>query len=231
MVEDVYRERFESLVRALKPGSVLDVGCGEGAFVAAASGWAGRAAGVDVDTLRVRDARGKGLDVIESRAETLPFADGEFDVVVSQYAAHHVVDAAAATREMLRVARVGALVLDVWYDASIAAQLTMLDVERWSKRIDEDNGMVHRPVVSAAEIAGAAMDDTRYRTSVEHWLINTVWPFQEIVDFAQKQLTRSKNVERDRAEWMPLEAAGRRTGFGCEGAIVLTLLKTAGEKR
>ena len=50
-------------------------------------------------------------DVI-CRAESLPFADGAFDVVACRTAAHHFADPAAAVREMTRVSRDRVLLVD-----------------------------------------------------------------------------------------------------------------------
>jgi SAM-dependent methyltransferase len=50
-------------------------------------------------------------DVV-SRAESLPFADGAFDVVACRTAAHHFADPAAAVREMARVSRDRVLLVD-----------------------------------------------------------------------------------------------------------------------
>jgi ubiquinone/menaquinone biosynthesis C-methylase UbiE len=225
MTEDVFQQRFEALLCALKPRSVLDVGCGEGGLVQAASKWAKRVEGVDVDRACVEKARKKGLAVREARAEALPFADGEFDVVVSQYAAHHVADSVQVTQEMLRVARIGVLILDVWYDATVPTQAASIRFDKWFKRIDEDNGMVHRPALSAHDIAGPLLNDPRYRSGIEHWLVNDISPWDECMEYAREQLARSLHRERDEAEWAAIEAEGRRTGFGTEGAVVVTLLK------
>ncbi len=50
-------------------------------------------------------------DVI-CRAESLPFADGSFDVVACRTAAHHFADIRAAAREMARVSRDRVLIVD-----------------------------------------------------------------------------------------------------------------------
>jgi SAM-dependent methyltransferase len=225
MTEDVLLQRFEALLRAFKPRSVLDVGCGEGALVAAAGKWTRRAEGVEVNAQCIASARKAGLAVREAPAEALPFGDKEFDLVVSQYVAHHVADSVAATREMLRVARIGVLILDVWYDPSIPAQRASIRYDRWAKRIDEDNGMIHRPVLSAHDIAGPLLADPLYRSGIEHWLVNEIASWDECAGYAREQLARSLHRERDANEWAEIEAEGRRTGFGVEGAVVVTLLK------
>jgi SAM-dependent methyltransferase len=68
-----------------------------------------REAGLEVVTCD--PAPGMGPDVI-CRAESLPFADGAFDVVACRTAAHHFADPAAAVREMARVSGEWVLVVD-----------------------------------------------------------------------------------------------------------------------
>ena len=60
---------------------------------------------------------------------------------------------------------------------------------------------------------------------MEHWLVNTIAPWDMCMDYARDQLSRSRDRERDEREWAGIEAEGRRTGFGNEGAIVVTLLR------
>ena len=68
-----------------------------------------REAGLEVVT--TDSAPGMRPDVV-SRAESLPFADGAFDVVVCRTAAHHFADVRAAVREMARVSRDRVLIVD-----------------------------------------------------------------------------------------------------------------------
>ena len=68
-----------------------------------------REAGLEV--VRCDPAPGMRPDVI-CRAESLPFADGAFDVVACRTAAHHFADPAGAVREMARVSRQRVLVVD-----------------------------------------------------------------------------------------------------------------------
>ncbi|HET9243180.1 MAG TPA: class I SAM-dependent methyltransferase [Gaiella sp.] len=68
-----------------------------------------RKAGLEVVT--TDSAPGMRPDVV-SRAESLPFADGAFDVVVCRTAAHHFADVRAAVREMARVSRDRVLIVD-----------------------------------------------------------------------------------------------------------------------
>ncbi len=91
---------------------VLDVACGTGALTAVAAeraGGAGSVTGLDCNDDMLAVARRKALAVqwIAGRAEALPFADGGFDAVVSQFGMMFFEDRPQALREMRRVLRPG----------------------------------------------------------------------------------------------------------------------------
>lgn len=220
-----FRDRFLAQLLAMRPASVLDVGCGDGALLRQLAGSVTRLTGVDIVDERIRAARANAVDAQRADALHLPFANDEFDFVVGQYTAHHVTDATRATAEALRVARVGVMALDVWYDASMPAQRTALRFDAWSKRIDEDNGEIHRPVQSLTVIAGPWLGLPDVRVAVEYWQSGARLPLDEIEFYANSQLARSRNFERDQREWHALRAEGLGTGFGEEGAILVTILK------
>lgn len=97
-----------TLVAELEPQSVLDVGCGEGLALEHLA-LPGAYLGVDVDAGCVAHCRrrfpDRRFDVQSVRA--LPYADGEFDVVLALDVLEYQVDAAAAVVELTRVARRG----------------------------------------------------------------------------------------------------------------------------
>lgn len=97
----------------IEPGErVLDVACGTGVLANAAAervGSPGRVAGLDAsaDMLAVARRKNDTIEWFEGRAEALPFADGSFDAVVSQFGLMFFGDGVAALREMIRVLRPG----------------------------------------------------------------------------------------------------------------------------
>jgi ubiquinone/menaquinone biosynthesis C-methylase UbiE len=123
--ERALRERFLGLAH-LEPGeSVLDVGCGTGTLAIAAKrhvGATGTVHGIDASPEMIARARKKakhaGADVAfeTALAESLPFPDGRFDVVLSTVMLHHLPRAVRqqSLREMRRVLVPGgrALVVD-----------------------------------------------------------------------------------------------------------------------
>lgn len=98
---------------------VLDVACGTGVLTRAAAERAGegRVTGLDVNPgmLFVARRRGAGIEWREGAAEALPFGDGEYDVVLSQFGLMFFEDRERALREMSRVLRPGGrLAIAVW---------------------------------------------------------------------------------------------------------------------
>ena len=96
---------------------VLDVACGPGHVAAAAAARGAAAQGLDFSTAMVGLARDTypGIAVTEGDAEDLPYADGAFDAVVSNFGIHHVPRPDAALSECNRVlAPGGRVAFTVW---------------------------------------------------------------------------------------------------------------------
>lgn len=106
-----YRRRM--LVKAgLRPGaSHLDVGSGTGLCAAIGQqvvGPTGRVVALDPSTGMLEVAKKRGVrEVVEGRAESLPFPDGTFDVVSMSYMLRHIEDLMLAFAEARRVLRPG----------------------------------------------------------------------------------------------------------------------------
>lgn len=99
----------------IKPGDkVLDVGCGTGVAAITARRVGAKVTGLDLTPALLERARENAAiagfgDVAwkEGDAEALPFKDGEFDAVISQYGHMFAPRADVVAREMLRVLRPG----------------------------------------------------------------------------------------------------------------------------
>jgi SAM-dependent methyltransferase len=113
----------------VKPGMrVLDVGCGTGALTGALAERLGPAnvSGADPSEPFAQACRARlpGVEVVVAAAEALPFADAEFDAVLSQLVVNFMSDPLAGVREMARVARPGGLVASCVWD--YAGEMTLL---------------------------------------------------------------------------------------------------------
>jgi SAM-dependent methyltransferase len=93
--------------------SLLDVGCGTGVVAVTAARGGLRVTGLDLTPELLQRARehsalaGVEVEWREGDAEQLPFADGAFDAVVSQFAHIFAPRAEVALKEMLRVLKPG----------------------------------------------------------------------------------------------------------------------------
>ena len=100
--------------------SLLDVACGSGVLtrdVRSRTGPAGRVVGLDPAPGMIAAASEIEPDIewVSGAAEDLPFEDGTFDCVVSQFGMMFFQDKAAACAEMLRVLRPGGrLTIGTW---------------------------------------------------------------------------------------------------------------------
>lgn len=100
---------------------VLDVGCGTGVVAITAARLGARVTALDLTPQLLERARensciaGVEVDWHEGDAEALPFADAEFDVVLSQFAHMFAPRPEMATAEMLRVLKPGGtLAFSTW---------------------------------------------------------------------------------------------------------------------
>ncbi len=137
-----------------------------------------REAGIEVVTCD--PAPGMHPDVI-CRAESLPFADEAFDVVVCRTAAHHFADVELALHELARVSRDRVLVVDTLFMGT--------DVEE-AERLRDPSHVRNRTEAewrSLVEEAGLAIDEVRFLQSTfdfEAWLARTGCEGDEAADVA-----------------------------------------------
>jgi SAM-dependent methyltransferase len=112
-------ETFVDLVGVDPRRRVLDVGCGSGALTSVLVTRAGldRVSAVDPSESFVDVVRSAypTMDVRRCAAESLPFADGSFDVVLAQLVVHFMTDPVLGISEMARTTAPGGVVAaSVW---------------------------------------------------------------------------------------------------------------------
>lgn len=225
MSEDVYRDEFRTRVMGGRPRSILEVGAGTGTFLKTVAGDVGRLAALDPSPENVAQLRLDGFEAVEGVAEKLPFADGEFDVVVFSYTPHHVTDWAAALHEALRVSRNGVEILDVWYDDTIADQRAARALDRWYKTIDRRTGMVHNDTLPPGEMLAPVSNwrDLTYDYVCRR--IATPFNIDETLEHCREHLAKVANDETLAREFDQVLATARRDGMTEEGAIMVSIEK------
>lgn len=107
--------RIARLVEAVAPAPesrVLEVACGPGFLALAFAERCREVVGLDLTdaplAIAQRNGQQRGLSNVRFErgdAEHLPFADGNFDIVVCRYAFHHLEEPSRVLREMARVCR------------------------------------------------------------------------------------------------------------------------------
>ena len=128
-----------------QPGQrLLDVGCGNGAapiHVAKTLGLAVTGVDVDAEQIETAAATGKGqaaVRFVAADATSLPFADGEFDLVYTNKTTHHIRDWQRALAEMTRVLTPGGYLL---YSDFVAPLGHRLPTRRALDRFADQHGL------------------------------------------------------------------------------------------
>ncbi len=125
---NTYETAFATATRQFIPGlldaanvvagqSVLDVACGPGFVAAGAAERGARPRGLDFSPAMLAVARDRHPHVVfaQGDAEALPYPDGQFDAVVSNFGIHHVPQPILALRQAHRVLTPGGSVaFTIW---------------------------------------------------------------------------------------------------------------------
>jgi SAM-dependent methyltransferase len=193
-----HRDAFFELLPS--PGRrTLDLGCGEGRLARDLTVAGHRVAGVDASPTLVAAAReaDPGLDAQVADAAALPFADGEFDLVVAFMTFQDVADLDRALRECARVLEPeGRLCLAIVHplnsagifardgdDAPFVIEGSYVEERPYTDVVVRDGlemtfASVHRPLETYAETladAGFLIERLRESVAPEHALHGRRW--------------------------------------------------------
>ena len=106
-----FERTLDQLFAQADPGSVLDIGCGEGVLTEQWAEWlgSGRVAGVDLENPKLRaewsTRTRENLEFRTTAGRRLEFATDEFDLVAAIEALEHIPEPDLTIAEMARVAR------------------------------------------------------------------------------------------------------------------------------
>ncbi|WP_430911104.1 class I SAM-dependent methyltransferase [Methylobacterium sp. sgz302541] len=173
--------RIAALAKARPGARVLDLGCGGGHVAFAAAPHARDVTAYDLsdDMLAAvaQEAERRGLANIATRqgaAERLPFADADFDMVVTRFSAHHWRDVPAALGEVRRVLAPEGLA--VFVDL-VAPEDPLLDTHLQAVELLRDPSHVRDYALSqwlamlaAAGLAAGTVTRRRLRLDFASWI-------------------------------------------------------------
>jgi 2-polyprenyl-3-methyl-5-hydroxy-6-metoxy-1,4-benzoquinol methylase len=153
-----FERTLDELLGRAAPDSILDVGCGERYPQA-------RIVGIDLEAPDIQAGwaqhQAPNIEYQISKAENLPFGDGEFPLASAIEVLEHVPDPAHTVAEMARVARGGHVLVSVpreplWRGLNMARGAYLKDlgntpghVNHWSKRSFVELLSRHGEVVEA----------------------------------------------------------------------------------
>jgi len=233
--------RIARLLDAVSPSPdarVLDVACGPGFLALAFAQRCREAIGIDLTdaALAIAEQRRQELGLNNLRfqrgdADQLPFADGEFDVVVSRLAIHHMEDPGCVLREMARVCRTGGTV--AIEDLVSSEYRARGDVQNQIERMRDPS---HTRALSPSELVGlftiAGLEAEKLHSAeiaqnLERWLAGSQTPTERagevraLIERDADEDLSGLRPYRDTGKWFfhhrVLTVVARRLGNGAAG--------------
>lgn len=101
------RHQILDVLNHTAPGPLLDIGCSLGYTLQAALDLGLAPSGIEVDPAVVERCRRSGFDVREAAMTQLPFADGQFQIVMMKHVLEHSPEPRVVLKEVHRVLRPG----------------------------------------------------------------------------------------------------------------------------
>ena len=217
--DDQVASRFQAALGEAARGHLLDVASGPGVVTAALAPDAASVVAFDATEQMLEKARSRcakaGLANVDFKcgdAENLPFADGQFDGVVTRLAVHHFADPQRALGEMFRVLRRGGTAVVV--DIVSSPDATEFSLQNAIERLRDPS---HVRMLPAAEL-DAAMARAGFK-DIEHATWDKDREFEEWMGIVNDP----SRAEPLRTVVRALAEAGRTAGMGLsikDGRIV-----------
>ena len=220
---DRFRNAYTELFRLEEGARILEIGCGTGALCRALKRWypSAEVVGLDRDDAFIDYARGKstGETYRKGDATALPFADGSFDVTISNTVSEHV-EPSGFFGEQRRVLRDGGVCLllsarrGIQHPAACVREESAFETEIW-ERVDADfrraakeNG-VGAYALNEMELP-AAMEKYGFRDVETHYLAINLTPDDPFYtpEEARDMINANRQNDLDNIERMESVAPG-----------------------
>ena len=220
---DRFQNAYTELFRLEEGARILEIGCGTGALCRALKRWypSAEVVGLDRDDAFIDYARGKstGETYRKGDATALPFADGSFDVTISNTVSEHV-EPSGFFGEQRRVLRDGGVCLllsarrGIQHPAACVREESAFETEIW-ERVDADfrraakeNG-VGAYALNEMELP-AAMEKYGFRDVETHYLAINLTPDDPFYtpEEARDMINANRQNDLDNIERMESVAPG-----------------------
>jgi SAM-dependent methyltransferase len=195
-------KRLAAVAIERRPARVLDLGCGGGHAAFAVASRVAEVVAYDLsgDMLDAvaAEARRRGLGNIATRrgtVEALPFAAGEFDMVMTRFSMHHWSDLDAALKEARRVAKDDGI--GVFIDTlspgkpALDTFLQAFELFRDPSHVRNYSEVEFRAALGAAGFAVTAITPRRVPIAFQSWIerMNTPAVQAEAIRAVQRQVS------------------------------------------
>jgi SAM-dependent methyltransferase len=143
---------FEELFADLDGGKVLDVATGEGGYINILKRYLksfSMILGVDsnkqVLTVARNNHKDPAIQFVQTDAEQLGFANGEFNIVNISASLHHLENTTRVLGEMVRVLKPGGrfVLTEMHRDGTTEAQFNAVRIHHWAASVDSSLGGLH----------------------------------------------------------------------------------------
>ncbi len=200
----------------LQPGeAVLDVGCGSGVldrWLVKQTGGANRVVGVDINRYLLREAealaKGEGLagsiEFKEGNSESLPFPDGDFDVVTS-YTVLEEGDADQMLAELVRVTRPGGRIAVIVRAVDMPFLVNLPVRAELKSRVEAPGGNVEEQGCADASLYLRLWKAGLNQVKIYPQIAPFPSPYGVMGQFLQNRVLANLNVQ-EQEEWREAEA-------------------------
>ncbi len=221
------RERFLERLMGLRPGSVLDIGCGGGELAAGLRRKSVSAVGIEIGRETATQALTLGIPVVRGSAVQLPFPSDAFDWACLRHVLHHLEDPGAALQEAWRICRKGVAVAEPWFDTRIPSQALSARAERWLRGLQRRAGRVHGRNLDADSVLSLLPQARRAEAETAFYLRLKA---RSLADFrweAEPLLFGIPDDAPEREEYRRLLERIPNKGLSWPGSMVIVLRKSA----